>query len=290
MADLINLTFSCQQVTVITDFSDLEQVGREHYMVLNGGCASKEELDNLDGYETALLLIDEGDGVVTPYGVVYDNGMCLSQVYDGRHFPQYFYEPPLLTLTVQESKGAPQTWLYLPAPDLQIKRSLIRAGIVDPADMELSFQASEFPDAVDCVLDMKSESLEELNKLCRSIQRLSTNEIKKLGAVVEYAQPETAAQVRQLAENLDQFDYAPGVQNVEEYGRYMIQESGRFEYDENLRDFYDYARYGLERMNSEEGRVVKSGYVSYHGVLTLEELMMDDPAEQHQAEFDFQMG
>ena len=156
--------------------------------------------------------------------------------------------------------------------------------------MELSFQASEFPDAVDCVLDMKSESLEELNKLCRSIQQLSTNEIKKLGAVVEYAQPETAAQVRQLAENLDQFDYAPGVQNVEEYGRYMIQESGRFEYDENLRDFYDYARYGLERMNSEEGRVVKSGYVSYHGVLTLEELMMDDPAEQHQAEFDFQMG
>lgn len=71
MADLINLTFSCQQVTVITDFSDLEQVGREHYMVLNGGCASKEELDNLDGYKTALLLIDEGDGVVTPYGVVY---------------------------------------------------------------------------------------------------------------------------------------------------------------------------------------------------------------------------
>ena len=47
MTDLINLTFSCQQVTVITDFSDLEQVGRDHYMVLNGGCASKEELDGI---------------------------------------------------------------------------------------------------------------------------------------------------------------------------------------------------------------------------------------------------
>ena len=54
MTDLINLTFSCQQVTVITDFSDLEQVGRDHYMVLNGGCASKEELDALDGYPFAL--------------------------------------------------------------------------------------------------------------------------------------------------------------------------------------------------------------------------------------------
>ena len=274
MADLINLTFSCQQVTVITDFSDLEQVGRDHYMVLNGGCASKKELDALDGYETALLLIDEGNGVITPYGVVYDNGMRLSQLYDGRHFPQYFYEPPLLTLTVQQSKDAPKTWLYLPAPDLHIKRSLVRAGIVDPADMRLSFQGSEFPDAVDCVLDMESECLEELNKLCQAIQQLSTDEIKKLGAVVEYARPETAAQVRQLAENLEQFDYAPGVQNVEEYGRYMIQKSGRFEYDENLCDYYDYARYGLERMNAEEGQVVKSGYVSYHGVLTLEELMM----------------
>ena len=69
ITDLINLTFSCQQVTVITDFSDLEQVGRDHYMVLNGGCASKEELDAIDGYETALLLIDEGNGVITPYGV-----------------------------------------------------------------------------------------------------------------------------------------------------------------------------------------------------------------------------
>ena len=107
--------------------------------------------------------------------------------------------------------------------------------------------------------------------------------------MVEYARPETVAQVRQLAENLEQFDYAPGVQNVEEYGRYMIQKSGRFEYDENLCDYYDYARYGLEVMNAEEGQVVKSGYVSYHGVLTLEELMMDDPAEIYQRELDFQM-
>ena len=113
--------------------------------------------------------------------------------------------------------------------------------------------------------------------------------ITSLSHISKYARPETVAQVRQLAENLEQFDYAPGVQNVEEYGRYMIQKSGRFEYDENLCDYYDYARYGLERMNAEEGQVVKSGYVSYHGVLTLEELMMDDPAEIYQRELDFQM-
>lgn len=65
--DFINLTFCCQQATVITDFSNLEQIGKNHYMNLNGGCASTEELDNLDGEETARLLIDSGAGVVTPY-------------------------------------------------------------------------------------------------------------------------------------------------------------------------------------------------------------------------------
>ena len=85
LKDLINLTFCCQQATVITDFSDLEAIGRDHYMNLHGGCASTQELENLDGAETARLLIDSGAGEVTPYGVVYDNGMKLEQLYDGKH-------------------------------------------------------------------------------------------------------------------------------------------------------------------------------------------------------------
>ena len=67
MTDLINLTFCCQQATVITDFSDLEQIGRDHYLNLHGGCASVEELKQLDGTETAMLLISEHRGTITPY-------------------------------------------------------------------------------------------------------------------------------------------------------------------------------------------------------------------------------
>ena len=81
--DFINLTYCCQQATVITDFSNLEAVGRSHFMALNGGCARMEELESLDGAETALLLIDGGGGVITPYGVVYNNGMVLEQQYNG---------------------------------------------------------------------------------------------------------------------------------------------------------------------------------------------------------------
>ena len=87
LKDLINLTFCCQQATVITDFSDLSAVGRDHYMNLHGGSAKTEELDALDGEATARRLIESGSGTITPYGVVYDNGMKLEQVYDGRFFP-----------------------------------------------------------------------------------------------------------------------------------------------------------------------------------------------------------
>ena len=87
MKDLINLTFSCQQATIIADFSDLESIGRAYYMNTHGGCASAEELENLDGEETAILLIEDNEGTVTRYGVVYDNGMQLSQLYDGKNLP-----------------------------------------------------------------------------------------------------------------------------------------------------------------------------------------------------------
>ena len=37
LKDFINLTFCCQRATVIADFNDLEQAGRDHRMNLNGG-------------------------------------------------------------------------------------------------------------------------------------------------------------------------------------------------------------------------------------------------------------
>ena len=46
MTDLINLSFCCQQATVITDFSDLEAVGRNHYLNTHGGCAFGQEWED----------------------------------------------------------------------------------------------------------------------------------------------------------------------------------------------------------------------------------------------------
>ena len=110
LKDLINLTFCCQEATVITDFSDLAAVGRDHYMNLHGGCAKTAELQALDGEGTARQLIESGSGTVTPYGVVYDNGMRLEQAYDGQFFPCYYYEPraTMVAVTSNPSRKIPR--------------------------------------------------------------------------------------------------------------------------------------------------------------------------------------
>ncbi|MFQ8818361.1 MAG: antirestriction protein ArdA [Oscillospiraceae bacterium] len=277
LKDLINLTFCCQQATVIADFSDLAAIGRDHYMNLHSGCAKTEELDALDGEATARQLIESGSGMITPYGVVYDNGMKLEQVYDGQFFPCYYYEPNAITVAVT-AKSEPEdtehiTWLYLPMAQEEIDRTLQRAGITAPLDIQLRLEDTQLPNEVDVLLDMEQESLAGLNVLAQATDELSSDDMKKLGAVVTLAKPQNAEQIKNLVENLDLFDFAPGAHTPEEYGKYMTQQSGHFDYDENLDEFYDYEKYGLQRMGEEDGMFTDRGYIAYKGYTSLAEIM-----------------
>ena len=277
LKDLINLTFCCQQATVITDFSDLAAIGRDHYMNLHGGSASVDELNALDDKGTARQLIESGSGTVTPYGVVYDNGMKLEQVYDGRFFPCYYYEPNVITVAVI-SKAEPEdtehiTWLFLPMVQEEIDRALLRGGITDPSEIRLSLEDSWLPHEVLDLLDMDHVDISELNALVQALDEFSDMSIRKYAAAAVMARPHTTEQAKHLAENLDLFDFAPSASTPEEYGKYMIQQSGRFEYDENLDAFYDYEKYGAERMNEEDGMFTDRGYIAYKGYTSMEEVM-----------------
>ena len=287
MKGLINLTFCCQQATVITDFSDLEAIGRHHLVSINGGCLSSELADtNLR--MTALKLILSKEGTVTPYGVVYDNGLKLDEVYDGRHLPGYHYEQDMLAVGISSQTDSENsskiTWLYLPCSQAQVERGMMRSGISDPEDMSIWYEDSQLPKEVESALEFKRESLYELNDLAAAIMKLAPADRKKLEAAVKLAEPECASQIRHLAENLDLFDFVQDAKTPEDYGRYMIQESGHFEYDENLEQYYDYAGYGEQRMVGEFGKFSDYGYIAYKGFVSLEELMAGIQSER------FQMG
>jgi len=288
LPELINLTFSSQQATVITNFSDLKEIGRDHIMSRNGGMMSREEADTTDFEKVARELISNGKGVVTPYGVVYDNDMKMDRLYTkGSPFPIYYYEPPTLVMEMTSARKpyrpdneADKTWLFLPMSTKQLEHAMMRAGLVSFDDMRLRFVESNMPESVDAAINFEHEGILELNEMSKEIKALPDADKVKLDAVAMYVQPQYAFQMKLLAENLDQFDFIPGVQNAEEYGRYMIQESGHFEYDPNLEAFYDYAGYAEQRMREQSGEFTLNGYVSYHGAMSIDELIMEDPSSQ----------
>ena len=280
--ELIDLTFCTSEMTVISDFGDLEKVGRKHYLTVHGAADTKE-LEKLDGKALAQALISGQPGTVTQFGVVYDNGVQLQPVYNRKQLPQnWLAETCIMELEIG-AKGAEAAnaheWVQLPASRIKLERAMLRAGIASCGEMQMLVTDSRFPDEVDCALNMEHESLFELNRLCQICSNFKEQDFEKLGAVCQMTKPACAANIRQLAENLDQFDFAPSVHTPEELGKYMIQQSGHYEYDENLDEFYNYGDYGIQRMLQEDGVFTNHGYVAYNGTLTLDELMRDDPAE-----------
>ena len=167
LKDLINLTFCCQQATVITDFSDLDAVGRDHYMNLHGGSASVDELNTLDGEETARRLIESGSGTITPYGVVYDNGMKLEPVYDGRFFPCYYYEPNAITVAVI-SKNEPEDTEHMFVNLKTVGENLV-TGLADGIETNKSVVIAKIADITNSIVirfDSASASA------CAAVQRI----------------------------------------------------------------------------------------------------------------------
>ena len=172
--DFINLTFCCQRATVIIDFSNLDQAGKEHSLTVNGGSMPSDEYDQVDGRAVALDLIQSGAGVVTPYGVVYDNGMKLEQIYKGWYFPAYLHRPPQLMVQINSGPhGETSGFLYLPCPHKQISRTLERAG-GGTEGFQMKIVMDELPPQVSAVVNLTCDGLDDLNELCRVIEPLDT--------------------------------------------------------------------------------------------------------------------
>ncbi len=244
-------------------------LSKDHYMNLNGGCARTEELENLDGEETARLLIDSGAGEVTPYGVLYDNGMKLKQHYDGRNFPDHLYDDCEIVVSLTPAtQPEVHVFVYLPCPDSMIHRALERLGVKDlsecQAEAEPILVSSDLVRAIlDC--DDLQNHIPETNEFCAHFMEMSDGDRSKLGVLVEAIDPESPEELLCLIRHFEDFAVAPEVFTPEEYGRYIIQESGHFDFDPNLDAYIDYKKYGEQKIQSENGAFTKYGYIAYMG-------------------------
>ena len=195
--------------------------------------------------------------------------MRLSQDYDGRHLPEYYYTRCTVSVMLSaDGRPEQQEMLYFPCAESKISRAVRRLGVDRPEQCTATLKLAEVSDAVRGVFGHEcplNEHLDSLNALTRYLQAFDEQALEKFHTVFDIVWPQTPEEVLSLAENLHEFTVVPDISTTEEYGRYMIQESGHFEVDPSLEDYIDYQSYGERRVQEEGGLFGDRGYVAYLG-------------------------
>lgn len=278
---LINMTFCCQETTVIRDLSKLEEAGKRHYLTTHGGAAPADKMDQVDGKALAEELIQSRRGLLTPYGLFFCNQVKTERLkgpYRGMGFPPYLWEPSLAEVELTAKNGI-TAYAFLPTSELALARFCRRNEI----------QLSELPSFKLTWLSQKQGPIQfdggesellECNEVIRELESLPEERQSAFLAAIEMIGVEEVSQMRLLLNALDDFSFRPGVKNAEDYGRYMVQKSGYCRYDPDLEDYYNYEALGKSLMEHECGQFVRRGYLKCDEGSAFADFFIQDGPEQ----------
>ncbi|MFA7660694.1 MAG: antirestriction protein ArdA [Anaerovoracaceae bacterium] len=263
MTELINLSFNTHCYSLVADFSDLNAVGRQMYLT-EQMAVSTEELESLDGRKYFESMIAENPNpVITPYGVVYRNSNEIVQTYDGRNFPYYQYENTPITLLLSAQNRS--EYLYLPMEQSEMNKALERLGAKSLEEIHWQVEEHNIPDNLADMAVKDQSDLYALNQIAKIFKEMGQREVISLSELAAFVKITKAEELKTLAGCMYEFESFPDIHTPEQYGKYMICESGRFEYDENLEDYIDFKFYGQDKISRETGAFTSKGYLLYHG-------------------------
>lgn len=113
------------------------------------------------------------------------------------------------------------------------------------------------------------ENLDELNHLACLLSELDQSDLEKFEAVIDSGEhTSSVADLINLTQNLDCFEFYSDVHSDEELGRMYVLEFGGVEVPEHLIDYIDYEAYGRDVRINENGHFAPGGYVRGGGAFT----------------------
>ena len=255
--DLINLTFSMKGLSLLTDFSDASQVGVRLYT----DEFSEIPEEQMNFTEFAKNALKESNVKVLPYGVLVDHGFELLEVYNGKTFPKFIVsEETVVVVEVQNTTGD-REYLYLPTDICSMDKVKERLQVREYREMKVTeVKNLRLPDTLVSIPEDINEiqQLTLFNEMCRKVRRFQEAELKQLATAVQFTGLINFSNVAYIATHLNEFEINPTVHNDEEYGKYLITESGLFEVDELLLPHINYAAFGADK---KAGTFEVSGYV-----------------------------
>lgn len=110
------------------------------------------------------------------------------------------------------------------------------------------------------------ENIDELNYLACVLSELSQDELAKFEAVMDSGEyTGSVKELINLAQNLDCFEFYPGVTDDETLGRIYVEDMEAIDVPEHLLNYFDYEAYGRDIRLNEDGHYAPGGYVLNNG-------------------------
>lgn len=266
LKDLINLTYNTHCYSVISDFGNLNRVGRMIYLNEAGGVPT-EELSDLDGHKIVDdILAHSPIKAITPYGVLLQNRNEPELIYDGKHFPLYFHQNEVATFVIS-AKGE-RAFVYLPCSDIEIQKALLRLDEQNLSECQVVLVSDTFPSVLMALMekeDVVSHKLDFVNDFAKSIKQLGDRDTEYYGKLLDYLSPSSVVDARLLLDHYHEFQLFDGICDAKAYGKFMLCESGRVEYDESLEEYIDFQSYAEKALKGECGAFTEKGYLVYFG-------------------------
>lgn len=157
-------------------------------------------------------------------------------------------------------------YLSFPTTAEEVQALLKRIGIdgVRYEEIFITDYETDIPGLYDCLGEY--ESIDELNYLAELLDGLNKGEMDIFCAAVE--KDEHSGSIKDminLTQNLDCYDFYPGVTDDETLGRIYVEDIATIEVPEYLLPYFDYEAYGRDIRLEEGGHYAPGGYVLNNG-------------------------
>lgn len=264
LTGMINAMIDLKRYSIAKPETSLRQIGEDHYMDLHGsysvGSISDEEFEKIG----ADLL--KSGGIDTPYGKAFVNDIPESDFFDGKHLPGFYDKPEFMFGIFLEANGS-QEFLMLPEPNSAITKAMKRLGVKDANECTIHFDLinSENDTLWRYLNRCTVTDIFDLNRLAAAFILMSGETMNGYFRALDFIEHRMSIDsfetMADIAQHISDFVFGPGCDDEYDYGHYLIEDSGRYEYDENLADYYDYAGLGADIARAEHGLFICGDYV-----------------------------
>ena len=273
--DFINATFNLQCYALFQDVSSMEKVGKE-YMFSKRGCISQSEIESTDFAALGKERLNNGEITITDHGLLCKvDGAEINQVYNGTTFPEYDYTGSSL-ITVELSYYDNTEYLYLPDDDWAIVKAVARLGAnsVDDCKCHISDISTDVGGTNKMLNNvLEYEDLFAVNKVTSYINNADMD-LKKLQALIEYADATDSTTICVLADRIDDFTFIEDIEDDEDIAKYFVENDEDYSVSAELEDFIKYDELGEHLREEMDGKFGEHGYVSMNNqVDTLEQIL-----------------